>query len=82
MEGESLRLFQAWLKPKQKEEAKQIASKMLSVMEEMRMSNYSLPKQTLLIEVEEVVYNCFGDIDFVERTKESTKIAVKHFDIF
>ena len=66
------------LQPKQKEEAKEIANKILSTIERMGIENVSLPNYILQIEV--IACNQLGRIALAERTKEGAKAAMGYFE--
>ena len=68
------------LRPQQKKEANQVASKMLSIIERMKVAEPPpLPKDTLCF-FEARVYTCLGDIAVGEGTKESAKTASGYYE--
>ena len=66
------------LEPKQREEAKQIANKILSMIEQMKKEHPFLAKRALKMEA--VAYGSLGEIAHMEGTKEGARTAVGYFE--
>jgi len=65
------------IQPKQNEEAKEIANKMISMIGQMKTTNMSLSP---ILAIEAAVYNFDGCNSVREETKEGAKTAVEHFE--
>ena len=66
------------LQPQKVEEANQIASKLLSMIDQMKEKDHSLPNYFL--KFESIAYNNFGRLAFEEGTTEGAKAAVGYFE--
>ena len=64
--------------PNQKDEAKQIANKILSMIGQMKTEDPSIPERTLILEP--VVYLHLGHISLSEETQEDAKLAMEYFE--
>eukprot|EP00581_Thalassiosira_minuscula_P002542 CAMPEP_0183741384 /NCGR_PEP_ID=MMETSP0737-20130205/61999_1 /TAXON_ID=385413 /ORGANISM="Thalassiosira miniscula, Strain CCMP1093" /LENGTH=274 /DNA_ID=CAMNT_0025976701 /DNA_START=87 /DNA_END=908 /DNA_ORIENTATION=+ len=68
-----------WSKPERREEAKQIAKRILSMVEPMKAVD-SLEMKKNVVRIEVHVYSCLGFIFLKEGTKEGAKTAMGYYE--
>lgn len=68
-----------WTQLERREEAKQVASKILSMIEKMKMENSSAAKKNVAI-IELHTFSCLGLIALKEGTKEGAKTSMEYYE--